>query len=70
MGRRRGLNGIKSVPGAAKAIVLTSENPTDENSLAEPTKIAPVTEIINVKASGFQHAFPGNSLTVFRLRVE
>lgn len=64
------LNGVKIVQGPAKAIVLTSENPTDENSLTEPTKIAPVTKTIDVKGPSFQHAFPGNCVTILRLKTE
>ncbi len=64
------LNGIKTVQGPAKATILTSENPTDENSLAEPTKVAPVTKAIDVKGPNFQHTFPGNSVSILRLKFE
>jgi alpha-L-arabinofuranosidase len=64
------LNGIKAVQGPAQATVLTSENSTDENSLTEPTKVAPVTKTINVGGRDFQHAFPGNSVTILRLKVQ
>jgi len=64
------LSGVKSVQGPAQATVLTSENPTDENSLTEPTKIAPATKTIDVKAPSFQHAFPGNSVTILRLKAQ
>ncbi len=64
------LNGIKTVQGPAKATVLTSENPTDENSLTEPTKVAPVMKTINVAGRSFQHAFPGNSVTILRVKAE
>jgi alpha-L-arabinofuranosidase len=64
------LNGIKTVQGPAKAVVLTSEDPTDENSLTEPTKVAPVIRTINISGPSFEHAFSGNSVTVFRLKAE
>jgi alpha-L-arabinofuranosidase len=64
------LNGIRTVQAPAKAIVLTSENPTDENSLTEPTKVAPLTKTINMTGPNFQHAFPGNSVTILRLKTE
>jgi alpha-L-arabinofuranosidase len=57
------LNGVKTVQGPAKATVLTSENPTDENSLTEPTKVAPVTKTIDMKGPSFQHAFPAYRYT-------
>jgi len=64
------LNGIKALQGPAQAIVLTSENPTDENSLTEPTKVAPVTKTIDVTGPSFQHVFPGNSVTILRLKAD
>ena len=64
------LNGVKTIQGPAQATVLTSENATDENSLTQPTKVAPVTKTVKVKAPSFQHAFPGNSVTILRLKAE
>ena len=64
------LNGIAAVRGPAQAIVLTSQNSTDENSLAEPTKVVPITKTIAVSGPRFEHVFPGNSVTVIRLTVE
>ena len=62
------LGGAK-ITGPASAVVLASEKPTDENSLAEPTKVAPVARTIDVQAGGIRHVFPGNSLTVIRVKV-
>jgi alpha-L-arabinofuranosidase len=53
---------------AATAIVLTSASPDDENTLDEPTKVAPKTETLNVSKLPFRHTFPGNSVTVLRLK--
>jgi len=64
------LNGVVIIQGPSKATVLTSENATDENSLTEPTKVAPVTKTINGTGPSFQHAFPGNSVTILRLKAE
>jgi alpha-L-arabinofuranosidase len=64
------LNGVKTIQDPVQATVLTSENAMDENSLTEPTKVAPVTKTVNVKAPSFQHAFPGNSVTILRLKAE
>lgn len=49
------------------AIVLTSANPTDENSFDEPTKVSPKTEKIRVNGGVLQHTFPPNSLTILRI---
>ena len=64
------LNGVASVRGPAQAVVLTSANPTDENSLTARTKVAPVTKTIDVKGPSFQQAFPGNSVTILRLKAK
>ena len=64
------LDGIIKVNGPAKAIVLTSGNSTDENTLAEPNKVVPVTKTIEVKGPTLQHSFPGNSVTVLRVKAK
>jgi alpha-L-arabinofuranosidase len=61
------LRGIGKLAGTAQAIVLTSENPKDENSLEEPTKVSPKTEMLNLTGSKFKHSFPGNSFTILRV---
>lgn len=64
------LKGISKVAPNAKAIVLTSERPTDENSLKEPKKVYPTTSDVALSGPHFRHAFPGNSVTVLRVRPE
>jgi alpha-L-arabinofuranosidase len=59
-----------SLSGQGTAIVLTSENGADENSLAEPTKVSPKTEAINFTGTSLKRSFPGNSLTVLRLKTK
>jgi alpha-L-arabinofuranosidase len=63
------LSGIKNLTGRGTAIVLTSDRPTDENSLAEPTKVSPKTEPVSFSGATFQRTFPGNSFTVLRLQT-
>ncbi|HOW69882.1 MAG TPA: alpha-L-arabinofuranosidase C-terminal domain-containing protein [Phycisphaerae bacterium] len=53
----------------ATAIVLAGAKPGDENSLAEPRRIAPVTSPVTTAGSDFGHTFPPSSLTVLRLRA-
>ena len=64
------LNGANGFRSPAQTIVLTSENSTDENTIENPTKVAPVTKPVEIKGATFNHRFPGNSLTVFRLPPE
>jgi alpha-L-arabinofuranosidase len=52
-----------------KAIVLTSANPADENTLDEPTRVAPVQQVIENAGATFKHTFPPNSLTILRLKA-
>lgn len=63
------LTGIAKLGGNAQAIVLTSANPTDENTLDEPAKVVPTTKTLTLAAPSFTHTFPGNSLTVLRLKT-
>ena len=64
------LSGIGSLTGQGTATVLTSESPTDENSLAEPTKVSPKLETFEVSGTSLTRAFPGNSFTVLRLKTK
>jgi alpha-L-arabinofuranosidase len=64
------LNGVSTVQSPGTQIILTSQNVTDENSFAEPTKVSPATTTIDVEQPAFQHVFPADSLTVLRLDVQ
>ena len=63
------LAGAKNLSGTGSAIVLTSENATDENSLAHPTKVSPKTEAVKLDGGKLTRSFPGNSFTVLRLQI-
>jgi alpha-L-arabinofuranosidase len=61
------LKGAGKLSGAARAVVLTSGSPKDENTLEEPTKVSPTTETVNISGGKFKRVFPGNSFTVLRI---
>ena len=63
------LNGLNSVAPTATLIQLTSCNPTDENSLAAPTNVFPVTSVISNAGTNFTLTLPANSLSVLRLQA-
>ncbi|MDE3066693.1 MAG: DUF1080 domain-containing protein [Verrucomicrobiota bacterium] len=60
------LRGARDLTGAGRAIVLTSDSPWDENSLAQPTRVSPETETFNFHGDALRRTFPGNSVTVLR----
>lgn len=62
------LNGAKQLADEARMIVLTSESPTDENSLDEPLKVSPKATTVKLSGAKFTHSFPPNSLTVLRVK--
>ncbi len=64
------LAGWSRIEGPAKAVVLTSGDPADENSLDSPRKVAPEEQEVTWAGPAFRHAFPGNSVTVLRCRGE
>ena len=64
------LQGAKNVGGKAAVTVLTSAESTDENSLEQPTKVAPVKQTIEVSGPSFRHTFPANSVTVLRIKAQ
>jgi alpha-L-arabinofuranosidase len=61
------LAGAGSLTGRGKAIVLTSNDPLDENTLEQPTKVSPVSANFKFSGTSITRLFPGNSLTVLRL---
>jgi alpha-L-arabinofuranosidase len=63
------LEGAKVSP-TAKAIVLTSDKPEDENTLDQPTKVKPITLTLKNAGAAFRHTFPANSVTVLRLKLQ
>jgi len=64
------LTGAKNLTGNGNAIVLTSDEPTDENSLYEPTKVSPKTKEVDFTGTSLTRSFPGNSFTVLRLKTK
>lgn len=61
-------SGAKSLAGTASETVLTSEEPSDENSLNQPTKVSPRMQSVDFNGANLTQAFPGNSFTVLRLQ--
>jgi alpha-L-arabinofuranosidase len=64
------LAGIKGVEPQWTKIVLTSEKPADENSLAQPTKVFPVTEHPTGASAKTAVSLPGNSVAVLRFKIK
>jgi alpha-L-arabinofuranosidase len=63
------LSGAKNLTGQGRALVLTSENPTDENTIESPTKVSPKADTLNFTGSVLARSLPGNSFTVLRLNT-
>ena len=64
------LNGLEKVQPIGAAITLSASGPKATNTLAEPTKIVPVTTPLNNVASGFEYTFPAWSITVLELNTQ
>jgi alpha-L-arabinofuranosidase len=62
------IEGIKQIARQGTMIVLAGAKLTDENSLAEPKKVAPITSSLKGVSTSFKHTFPPYSLTVLRLK--
>jgi alpha-L-arabinofuranosidase len=60
------LAGAGKIDSTAKAIVL-SGSPKDQNTVDEPTKVAPKEEVINDASAAFHRTFPPHSLTILRI---
>ncbi len=63
------LHGAASVSPGARAMVLTAADPAAENTLEQPTRVAPVAVPVSCAGTAFQHTFPAHSLTVLRIRA-
>ncbi len=68
--RHPGLGGMASPVSVmcffGKEIVPSSASLLDENTLKEPAKASPKTEMLKFSGAASTRTFPGNSLTVFR----
>lgn len=62
------LAGVGALQATGQAFVLTSPNENDENTLAQPTKVAPVAVSVTGVAPKFTYTFPAHSLTILRLK--
>jgi len=58
-----------ATPASGTATVLRSDNPLEENSFDEPTKIVPQTSPLTVRGGAVSHTFEPYSLTILRLRT-
>jgi alpha-N-arabinofuranosidase len=59
--------GLASVDPKGQSVVLSAASPDDTNSIAEPTKVAPVATPIDGVGASFTRTFPPYSITVLRL---
>jgi len=64
------LQGTVNFTGSGNATILTSASPLDENTLEEPTRVSPKTEMVKVSGTTLKRSFPGNSLTIIRLATK
>ncbi|MGQ9879859.1 MAG: alpha-L-arabinofuranosidase C-terminal domain-containing protein [Armatimonadota bacterium] len=62
------LVGVRSLSLTAKMVTLTGANPEDENSLEEPTRVAPAESRLEGVSSRFRVNLPAHSLTVLVLK--
>ena len=60
---------ISPVSNNSHMTVLTSAEPTDNNSLQNPTKVRPVEQEVSIAGQDFSHEFPPYSLTVLRVKT-
>ncbi|GHV66266.1 alpha-N-arabinofuranosidase [Bacteroidia bacterium] len=64
------LKGLKEVSRDGRAITLSANAPTDENSFAEPQKIFPVEEDYHRFGTTFKFTFKPNSFTILRIKAK
>ncbi len=62
------LDSAASLGASATAITLASQYPEDENSLDKPEYVIPKTTTVSLDNNSVHHVFPGNSVTIFRIK--
>ena len=62
------IKGVASIAPTGESTVLTSANPTDTNSITEPTKVVPVTTPATGLSTSFTRTLAPFSLTVLKLQ--
>ncbi len=61
---------VSNVERLGRVVTLSSQNPTDENSLDDPRKVFPVENCYDGFAEKFNYVFEPWSLTVLRIRTK
>jgi len=61
------VSGVNAIATNATLIQLTSASAADENSLAAPTNVSPVTSTLTNAGTNFTLTLPANSLSIIRL---
>lgn len=64
------LTNVKSVKSEGTQITLSSVNPDDENSFANPEKVVPVETVLKGLKPSFDMVCQPNSFTILRIPVE
>ena len=60
------IDGAGRVAGRGTATVIAGD-PTDQNTLADPTRVAPVTTTARGLGARFAYEFPASSVTAIRI---
>ncbi len=62
------LQGSRQLASQGTLVVLTGSSPDDENSLQEPTRVAPVQKRLTGLSNRFRQTLPAHSLSVYILK--
>jgi alpha-N-arabinofuranosidase len=63
------ISGLTTVDSKGQAITLSASSPDDTNSIAEPTKIVPITTNVDGLGADFTRTFPPYSITVLQMKT-
>jgi alpha-L-arabinofuranosidase len=64
------IKGVANVSRQARETLLTAVDPMAENTIDQPVKVVPVERPLDNAAASFPHTFPGNSVSVIRLKIK
>ena len=64
------VNGAGTLGPRAMVTVLSSDNPLDENTFEQPTKIVPQAAPLKISGATLSHTFPAYSLSIIRIAAK
>jgi alpha-N-arabinofuranosidase len=64
------LSGAATIAGSATLVTLSGANPAETNTIAAPTRIAPIKTVLKDIGPTFNHTVPGYAVQVLEISAK